>query len=490
MHKCQLTCSPQPLRCPPAINHWRLIAPLLLACLAWGASAQDNLPFLKEQVADYPAAIEGYQTLIDEITADQGNFSLALVEPLIGLSRSLLKTDDVDAAEQAARRAQHLYHRNHGVLAIGQVGAIKLLVQYYLQTGQPALADQQQQFAYYLATRQGYNSKDLLPAGYELADWYKETGQYRAARRILERIIEQYTPQPRAADTANKSVNKNLGNPAENASIHPALLAAYTRLATITRLDGACCSYRKLDTVARLFNANAMLSSQQKMALNLALGDAHLLSNRNTEAMDYYRRAWQISEEEQLDTFDVPREIAQSGVLVRRDPSHQVWLPRTERSGFATNNSSNGAFSREFRQASVEERLALASLPPQSFTLPLNNNSYQVSISETYTDNKADRARSMIGVPFQFSYSQLMHILPHSLQKPEKLADLAIEMEFTVDADGNLRDINILNESLPRGLRTMMLKVLVKSKFRPRLENGVPMATQDVKLIQTFKSSV
>ncbi|MFT4720511.1 MAG: hypothetical protein ACI9SB_001683 [Candidatus Azotimanducaceae bacterium] len=475
MPKCPLTCSPQPLRCPPAINLWRPIGLLLLACIAWGASAQDNLPFLKEQAAEYPAAIEGYQTLIDEIIVDQGNYSLALAEPLIGLSRSLLKTGDVDAAEQAARRAQHLYHRNDGVLAIGQVDAIKLLVQYYLQTGQPALADQQQQFAYYLATRQGYNSEDLLPAGYELADWYKETGQYRAARRTLERIIEQYAPQPRAA---------------EDSSVHPALLAAYTRLATITRLDGVCCSYRKLDTAAQLFNTNEMLSSQQKMALNLALGDAHLLSNRNTEAMDYYRKAWLISEAEQLDAFDVPREIAQSGVLVRRDPSHQVWLPRTERSGFATNNSSHGAFSREFRQASVEERLSLASLPPQSFTLPLNNNNYQVSIRETYTDNKADRARSMIGAPFQFSYSQLMHILPNSLQKPEKLADLAIEMEFTVDADGNLRDISILNESLPRGLRTMMLKVLVKSKFRPRLENGVPMATQGVKLIQTFKSSV
>ncbi|MFT7132323.1 MAG: hypothetical protein ACI81O_001032 [Cyclobacteriaceae bacterium] len=475
MPKSQLTCSPQPLRCPPAISLWRLTGSLLLACLAWSASAQDNLPFLKEQAADYPAAIEGYQILIDEITADQGDFSLALVEPLIGLSRSLLKTGDVDAAEQAARRAQHLYHRNDGVLAIGQVDAIKLLVQYYLQTGQPALADQQQQFAYYLATRQGYNSDDLLPAGYALADWYKETGQYRAARQTLELIIEQYTPQPRGA---------------EDSSAHPALLVAYTQLATITRLDGICCSYRKLDTAARLFNTNEMLSSQQKMALNLALGDAHLLSNRNTEAMDYYRKAWLISEEEQLDTFDVPREIAQSGVLVQRDPSHQVWIPRTERSGFATNNSSNGAFSREFRQANFEERLSLASLPPQSFTLPLNNNNYQVSIRETYTDNKADRAQSMIGAPFQFSYNQLMHILPSSLQKPEKLADLAIEMEFTVDADGNLRDISILNESLPRGLRTMMLKVLVKSKFRPRLEDGVPMATQGVKLIQTFKSNV
>jgi hypothetical protein len=466
------------------------MGPLLLACLAWGASAQDNLPFLKEQAAEYPAAIAGYRILIDEITVDQGNFSLALVEPLIGLSRSLLKTGDVDAAEQAARRAQHLYHRNDGVLAIGQVDAIKLLVQYYLRIGQPALADQQQQFAYYLATRQGYNSEDLLPAGYELADWYKETGQYRAARRTLERIIEQYTPPPRAADAVNKSLNKSLDNPTEDSSVDPALLAAYTRLATITRLDGACCSYKKLDTAARLFNANEILSSQQNIALNLALGDAHLLSNRNTEAMDYYRRAWLISEEEQLDTFDAPREIAQSGVLVRRDPSHQVWLPRTERSGFATNNSGNGAFSREFRLASVEERLALASLPPQSFTLPLNNNNYQVSIRETYTDDKADRARSMIGAPFQFSYSQLMHILPNSLQKPEKLADLAIEMEFTVDADGNLHDIRILNESLPRGLRTMMLKVLVKSKFRPRLENGLPMATQGVKLIQTFHSGV
>lgn len=480
MPKYPLTYFQQSLLKPPAINLWRLLGPLLLICVSWssGAGAQDNLPFLKEQAGDYPAAIEGYQALIDEISTDQGNFSRALVEPLIGLSRSLLKTGDFDAAEQAARRAQHLYHRSDGVLAIGQVDAIKLLVSYYLQTDQPKLADQQQQFAYYLATRQGYSSRDLLPAGYELADWYKETGQYRAARQTLERIIEQHEQLPRGVDSIDQP----------HASA--ALLAAYLRLATITRLDGACCSYKKLVSAAQLLNTSQSLTNQQKMELNLALGDAHLLSSQNTEAMNYYRRAWQISEDGQLTTFDAPSKIAQSGLLVRRDTNSEVWLPRTERSAFAANNPRNGEFSNEFRQASFEERLSNTSHPPQAFTLPLNNNDYQINISETYTENKEDKAQSMIGAPYQFNYLQLMNILPFSLQAPEELAALTIEMEFTVEADGNLRDINILDESLPESLQTMMRKVLAKSRFRPRLENGLPVATQGVKLIQTFKSSV
>ncbi|MFT4632175.1 MAG: hypothetical protein ACI8PP_002217 [Candidatus Pseudothioglobus sp.] len=479
MPKCPLTCVQLSKRSPPALN-FRLLGPLLLlsiSCLC-SASAQDNLPFLKEQAGDYPAAVAGYQTLIDEIATDQGDFSRALVEPLIGLSRSLLKTGDLDEAEQAARRAQHLYHRSDGVLAIGQVDAVKLLVRYYLKTGEPALADQQQQFAYYLATRQGYDSHDLLPAGYELADWYKETGQYRAARRTLENIITQH-------EQASTTVN-SVDNPTADA----ALLAAYIRLATITRLDGACCSYKKLATAAQLLNTSQALSSQQKMELNLALGDAHLLSNRNAEAMNYYRRAWLISEEAQLPSLDSPSKIAQSGLLVRRDSNTEVWLPRNERAGFASNNARNGPLSRDLRPASFEERMSNPSQPPQAFTLPLNNNDYQINISETYAENQVDKAQPMIGAPFQFNRLQLMNILPSSLKAPEKLANLAIEMAFTVEADGKLSDISILDESLPRGLRTMMSNVLAKSRFRPRLKNGVPVATQGVKLIQTFKSSV
>jgi len=465
-------------RCQLALT-W-LAGALLCVCISWipTASAQDNLPFLQEQNGDYLAAIKGYQALISEIAADQGDFSRALIEPLMGLSRSLMATGDYDAAEQTVRRAQHLYHRNDGVSAIGQVGAIKLLVQYYLRTGQPALADQQQQFAYYLATRQGYSSNELLSASYELADWYKETGQYRAARRTLEDIIEQYVPQNRTVDSDNDD------------RAYPALLAAYTRLATITRLDGACCSHKKLNNAAQLLETREGLSSQQKIELNLALGDAHLLSGNDEQAIAYYRNAWYLSEDAQTNTFDAPREIAQAGVLAKRDPTHEVWIPRTERSMFASNTSRNGAFSNQFRQASFEERLSLAGQPPQSFTLPLNNKDYQVNIREAYTDSQEDKVQSMIGAPFQFNYQQLIHMLPNRLQSPEDLAAIRIEMEFTVAADGNLVDINILDDELPANLRTMMRTVLAKSKFRPRLVNGEPAATERVKMTQTFKPSV
>ena len=167
-----------------------VLAGLLLASQLPGSplSAEDKLPFLSEQQQDWPSAISGYTTLVDNISA-QDAYSPQLIEPLLGLGRSYLAVAELDAAEAALHRAQHLYHRNAGVLAAEQLNAINLLIETHLQRRRPDLADQQQRFAHYLATRNQDNPVDQLPAVYQLSAWYKETGQYQAARQLLNATI-------------------------------------------------------------------------------------------------------------------------------------------------------------------------------------------------------------------------------------------------------------------------------------------------------------
>jgi hypothetical protein len=152
----------------------------------------------------------------------------------------------------------------------------------------------------------------------------------------------------------------------------------------------------------------------------------------------------------------------------------------------------SGGRDSQFRKATMHERLALADLAPQGFTLPLNQNDYQVQIRESHNTNHLENVaplQRMIGTPFQFNYTQLLYILPYSQRNAESLASFSIKMAFTVDVDGRLRDIDIQNRDLPPALASTMRKVLAKSRFRPRLVDGEPSPSQRVVLTQTFKSN-
>ena len=489
-----------------------VLAGLLLASLLPGSplSAEDKLPFLSEQQQDWPSAISGYTTLVDNISA-QDAYSPQLIEPLLGLGRSYLAVAELDAAEAALHRAQHLYHRNAGVLAAEQLNAVNLLIATHLQRRRPDLADQQQRFAHYLAIRNQDNPVDQLPAVYQLSAWYKETGQYQAARQLLNATIEQLNNAPKVAATqpalpgaaaTRAPINSAQVDsvpvdsvPVDSTPIESALLENYLRLATIRQLEGNCCSYKQLEPAEAILAAHDGVSSAQQVEVYSALGDAYLLSEKTATANNYYRLAWQASDQAARDYFAAPREIVQAALLVTPDPRREVWLPATDRrmlgqsSGFG---DFSGGRDSQFRKATMHERLALADLAPQGFTLPLNQNDYQVQIRESHNTNHLENVeplQRMIGTPFQFNYAQLLYILPYSQRNAESLASFSIKMAFTVDVDGRLRDIDIQNRDLPPALASTMRKVLAKSRFRPRLVDGEPSPSQRVVLTQTFKSN-
>ena len=448
---------------------------------------EDNLPFLSEQQQDWDTAIRGYTTIVDNI-AGQDPYSPQLIEPLLGLGRSYLAVADPDAAEAALQRAQHLYHRNAGVLAPAQLNAINLLIQTHLQRHRPDLADQQQRFAHYLATRNQGNPIDQLPAIYQLSAWYKETGQYNAARQLLNNTIEQLTTDPAAAENAAQT------GPALTAwaAKDIALLENYLRLAAIRQLEGNCCSYKQLAPAEAILAAHADVPSAQQVLVYSALGDAYLLGAKTDTANSYYRLAWQASDQTARDYFSAPREIAQAAMLVLPDPRREIWLPASDKrmlgqsSGFG---DFNGGRDGQFRKATMNERLALANLAPQGFSLPLNQNDYQVQIRDSNSSDNVEPLQRMIGAPFQFNYAQLLYILPYSQRNAASLDQISIDMAFTVDAEGRLRDIDIQNQDLPPALASTMRKVLSKSRFRPRLVDGEPIPSERVTLTQTFKSN-
>ncbi|MDZ7684891.1 MAG: hypothetical protein U5O39_07665 [Gammaproteobacteria bacterium] len=123
--------------------------------LAAPSGAADEEPF---------AAIEKQQAQIDVIAAEEGEFSLELVDPLIELSRIHSRAGDATAAEDTLRHAQHIIHRNEGVHALRQLEIVELMTELDLARDEPYDAERQQELAMYLAERNyGKDSSDILP---------------------------------------------------------------------------------------------------------------------------------------------------------------------------------------------------------------------------------------------------------------------------------------------------------------------------------------
>ncbi len=394
---------------------------------------------------------------IESVEAELGEFSSALVEPLVGLAQQHAASGADEPAQEALLRAQHLIHRSEGVHALRQLEIIEMKTDLYLTREEPHQADRQQKLAVYLAERNfGKASSEIVPALMKLERWYADTGQYGAARRTLDRVID---------------IIREEGGDADPRLIEPLMEGARVR-----RLARICCSYKLIEQARDVVEANPSLPSDEKAEVYAALGDAYLASSKSERAVDAYRLGW-----ETLDT-----ELAQSRFAEPAQIATAEDLERNERANTRVFRVDNDPFSfSRYREMSVEDQLNMETQPPQQFFLPLSDNNREFHIRESFSDDPTDKTRKVVGQPFQFILPQLQQIMPISAHTEAELANVQVDLEFTVLANGRVADVEIYGDA-PAKLKRLMRRVLYKSHFRPRMIDGEPVATENYKLVQTF----
>ena len=74
--------------------------------------------------------------------------------------------------------------------------------------------------------------------------------------------------------------------------------------------------------------------------------------------------------------------------------------------------------------------------------------------------------------------------MPGRLERDK--AELRIDLSFTVEASGDLDDIEIVASNAPVKLNRLMTRALHKVNFRPALLDGMPVARENVTMVQTF----
>ncbi|HJN51714.1 MAG: tetratricopeptide repeat protein [Pseudomonadales bacterium] len=372
----------------------------------------------------FELAAELYEAAISQTIDTRGESSIDLIEPLLGVGRSLIAQGYFDKAKETLRHAQVVAHRNEGVYSLRQLEVIDHMTDIALKSDDVLEANREQTFSFFVSEHYyGDTSLDLLPAYYKLAQWYLDTGRYYWVKKEL--------------DNAMNLIREQAGD------LDPRLIE-FLRFGAKSRwLYGSCCGEKLLAEALEIVAGNPQLAQDVKSTVYLDLGDAHTLRGKTSKAAEYYSLGYLPPPGDR--SRSQPTMIAMSDYLPGYSLLFQI--PLSQR--VSNIRISDGPI--ELRHLRSEERSRIA-----------------------------------IGSPIQFMHYQLEEVLPFRFRHLENFSGIAITSEFTVTSEGTLRDVQFVETNAPLKLNQLMRRALAKTRYRPALANGIPVDTEHVRLIQTF----
>ncbi len=405
-----------------------------------------------EADGEFQEAADTWQSVASMTAELSGNFDIALFEPLMGQGRSLSALGQYEDAMNAFQNAQNIVHRNEGVFSVRQLAIVEELTAIALQKSEPLDANTQQKFAFIISRRSHNNgSLEALAASHKLVNWYIDTGQFKNALNQLKQIQKEMELTGRDKD--------------------PVLIDTLILAAKARRLSGICCSEKNLQKVLEILKANPDLPSDINSRAYHALADAFIVSQKPEEAAKYYTLAQQQNDE--------PKLIAKS------KPLDQARMNQVTLYNVISNPVPGGE---RIIRMTRDEQLSSPFQEPQQFLVPEPVADYNVRIIDQMNPtDRRNRTLDVVGSPFRFYTDQIEFILPHSFRKTDKLAEISITLDFTVQSDGTVQNVEIIESNAPRKLDRLMRDVLLKSSFRPALDiNGLPVNKDHVSITQMF----
>lgn len=410
----------------------------LFLCLAVPTTADDRSDI--EAIAELTVNIES-------LKLQAGPFSLDLFTPLMELARLQLDFGQKEEAIDTLQRAQNIAHRNEGVYSPKQLPIIALLINLVMDEGKYQDANRYKRFAFFVSTH-FYDDKshEVLNAYAELADWYMNTGQSRRASNLIKDAKEL------VESTGQNPIRFNI---LDNHAM---------------RLGENCCNPKKLITA--LAERSGETTPETLSTAYLEIADSLILGGKARRANDYFKLANEIS----------PLDSPARPIAFRR--SLKAPLSAQSKSYYVVRNMPLSTQER-LRRMTQQEQLKTLSLEPQWFQFDpeAKHQGFETrDLGETYAREK--RTYAMVGHPILFSEDQLDQLLP--LRWENNKEELSITMSFTVTETGDLQDVEIVESNAPSRLNRLITQALRRTYYRPALEAGKPITSEEITLVQTF----
>jgi tetratricopeptide (TPR) repeat protein len=421
----------------------KTVTTLLSACLSagWllpvnasaGADAGDS--FVEESYDESEADLHRSMTIV---LAAEGEYSLGLVSTLNRLGNLYSHDHRYPEALAAMRRAQHITHRNDGVYTLDQLGIVKGISAVFRKTNRLRAADTQERFHYKINEYNfGADNEQMIPALTRLGDWFRHSAQFDNALK------------------AYKNVVKLLERHRSEAKLE--LIAPLKAISSILYLQGSCCAVEPLNRVYDILADDPTADLYDRFRALLELADMSTLEGDHDRAATLYRRAWEMQESQNwaavADRFAAPAPLAVRGIRDMVDAFRQA------RDGLR-------------REIGIVEVLYVDNA---GGSLDL------VKSAGTSSPKEADR---LIGSPLPLCYPQLLDLLRD--KNGSRLEDYFMEIDFTVNRNGRVVAAKIVDSNTPNRLSGYVMLMLERTRFRPRISEGVPVSTDHNRLRETF----
>jgi tetratricopeptide (TPR) repeat protein len=390
------------------------------------ASTLNNLGATHYRLGDYVAAETAYARALKLVEERQGAASKKLLAPLRGLALTYHAAGRNDAAVPLLERALAISRHADGLFNPGQQELLLPLTDAYVALGRWADAERQEQYSLRVSEHQfGVNDLRLLPALQRLAHWYEDTRRHQQARQTWQRVFLI------SADKAHQSF--------------AGVITALRGIAHTFVLDYQFGPEVVEDPLARsgavtLRSELAERDALGRRANTLAAADFHL-DSQGREALE---QALRIAER-----ASPPSPQALFLVLLDLGDWNQVGEHADKALPF---------YLRAVPYAPAENGT------PES---PVNPLAY----------------------PRMLLYRQPGSAQRHKDQPAELVTEKFAIAEFTVTAEGKVRDVKIVEGDASDAQRSALAAALGKAIFRPRFADGKPVATDKVRFREVFRQS-
>lgn len=391
-------------------------------------------PQLTSDVADYERSIR-------ELETTEGPFSLALPQQLLGLGTAHQATGELDLALQYFEQASHIMRINHGLFSNEQLPIIERIIENHLRRGDLLAADEQHSYLLFLQQKNlGNNSVELLPALQRYGEWNmfafssgSWAGNSSGSRVItleeasfkIERLLNAQHIYWSIVDI----LRNNFG------AADPRLPDAEMRLVLTNYLYATSFASRADIFSLSEINSKSPLAGSQLQASPIS----HMGYRHGKDALE--RRVKHLQSRSDSSAAEVAAaalDVADWMLLFNRQRNQALELYEE--------------IYRDYAQQLEAEELQQLFTPHYPSMLPLYIN--------------APYSRATLGIP------------PEQALKYEGHIDL----EFKLNRFGRVTQIQVLgySETVPEVVSERLLRNVRNSQFRPRLQNGVPMAEDRV----------
>lgn len=395
-----------------------------------------NLATIQRTLRQFDASERNFTRSIEITAGAEGQYSTRLMSSLSQLGMQHYQTQRYADSLDMLRRAQHIAHRNDGVYTLKQLAIVDWITKVNLATDRILAADLQQRFAYRISLRNfGESDQRMIPAMFKLGNWLRDSGQYTEALTIYRKAL---------------AVTES-----SHSDMDPKLVPQLRAISTTLYLQGRCCADEPLQRALDIVVHEPSSDAADELAAVMRLADMSLLTSKAGKAKIYYKRAWNMLASEDKVNKQAERLFA---------APTRLGLGRV------------GDVVSAYRQ--TQRRYSQS---PFVKVIVRDQSNSGVSFS---FKRSAPRPRGLIGMPLALCYPQVLDLVKAASK--EDISEYYVDLDFSVSHEGKVANIALVESNTPSRLSRYVKNILRLTRFRPRLQDGEPVVTDNISLRQTF----